>query len=167
MYELERRTKWAAESILGNERLTADLDDATAQELIAWGLDCVEAVVQDTAGQSDAEAREKLRPQLRAIGRMMRSINNWIATRRDRSGDANATVDRSRIDSILEQAAIIYGWDGPSPGPEQAQRQAFLNRIHATASEPEAVAAWRQYIEGIDDLHQIPQEEQNGPKIDW
>jgi hypothetical protein len=36
VYEITRRIKRTAESILENERLTADLDDEAAKELLNW-----------------------------------------------------------------------------------------------------------------------------------
>ncbi|HET91128.1 MAG TPA: hypothetical protein ENN99_10380 [Chloroflexi bacterium] len=145
MYELERRIKRAAESILENESLTAALDDDTAQELVAWGLDCTKTVVQNTANMNAAEAEERIRPQLRAIGRLMRSIGNWMAARQK-----TAETGAPWLEDILEQAAVIYGRDVSFPSIEQ--REAFLHHVQSIAHGAQAVLAWRQFIEGTRDL---------------
>jgi len=48
MDELTRRAQDLAESILENESLTADLDDAAAKVLIDWGVACAEIIAHST-----------------------------------------------------------------------------------------------------------------------
>jgi hypothetical protein len=59
MYEVSQRIERAAESILENERLTADLDDAAAQVLIDWGLACAELIAGSTDGKKVTPRRRR------------------------------------------------------------------------------------------------------------
>ena len=122
MNELVGRIHRAAESILENERLTADLDDAAAKELLDWGIACVKGVAQSTVGLNDMEARAAMSPRLRATRQLMRLVNRWIARRPDIGAEDSATY----LNKIIDQAAIIHGEDWMVPGRQR--RDAFLSQ---------------------------------------
>lgn len=110
---LTQRMNLAAESILDNEALTAQLDEPTANSLQDWALACVKLIVQDTANLDEATAETFIAPKLRAVRLLMRSVNQWVVTGED------------SLPEILEQAAQIYPNYTP---PNQAQQQAFLRQ---------------------------------------
>jgi hypothetical protein len=131
MKEFQQRVNRAAESILENERLTADLDDASAKVLIDWGVACAEKIARSTAGLNEAEAEEAMYPRLRATRRLMRRVNNWVADRRTMDATASATA----LDEISTLAEIIYG--GDYVPPSRARRDAFLRLHFEYADDPQ------------------------------
>lgn len=135
-----QRTARVAESIMENERLTADLDDDAAKVLIDWGVACARLVAQRTTGMDDAEAEEAMYPGLRATRRMMRTMNDWIA-----EGQGIGGVERlAFLDKVIEHAALVYGGDFAPPSP--AQRKTFL-RQHLADPPPHLIASLRELIE--------------------
>lgn len=122
MEGLEHRIAQAVESILENESLTADLDDAAAKELLDWGTACARRIARDTVGLGNMDADESMSPRLRAVRRLMRQINGWIA--RQTEMDAEARV--SSLAQVVEQAVIIYE-TGFTP-PALQVRDAFLQQ---------------------------------------
>jgi len=140
--ELTRREHHAVASILENERLTADLDDASAKLLLDWGIACVQRVVRSTAGLSDEQAEQAMYPRLRATRRLMRWVNQWIAGRREPDAQRGAAA----LDQLVEQAAVIYG-EGYAP-PSQDRRQRFLSMQFEYADDPgRLIADLRRLIE--------------------
>jgi hypothetical protein len=112
MVVLRLRSERAAESILENERLTADLDDAAAGALLEWALACSEMIVSDTATMPDGQAEEVMAPRMKALRRMMRSVNRLVAAR-------PADESEERLDKIAAQAGIVYGREIGSLSVEQ------------------------------------------------
>lgn len=114
MDAVEKRKSRAVESILENERLTSNLDDDSAKALLDWGTACAKTAAQSTEQLTDVEADQVLSTKLRAIRRLMRSINRWIGKQQEGTAeDPTKTLDR-----IIEQAPVIYGEGLPSPGEE-------------------------------------------------
>jgi len=147
MYEVSQRIERAAESILENERLTADLDDAAAQVLIDWGLACAELIAGSTDGLSDSEAEEAIAPRLRATRRLMRRVNEWVAGRTDMSSEGGAEL----LAQIIEQTDIIYG-DSFIP-PDDDRRDAFLTRHSGLAENPaQSIEELRELLENPTDI---------------
>lgn len=155
----ERATR-AAESILDNESLTADLDDAAAKVLLDWGIACAELVARETADLSAQEAGEAIDSRLRAIRRLMRQVRQWATNRPDMDAETGAKL----LNEIIEQAAAIYPGFAP---PDNKRRNAFLRehfgqerswlarlfgKRRAARSSPQdpgqIVADLRQIIEG-------------------
>jgi hypothetical protein len=137
-----------AESILGNERLTSDLDDSAAKELLDWALSAGRQIVQGTADvEDDAQAEEAMYPRLRATRRMMRAVNRWIASQRE--GDIEG---RERaLNSILEQASIIYGRS--LEAMNEKQRAALASTPSKYADDPpQMIAHLRELLEHPDDI---------------
>ena len=141
--KLQERTDRVAESILDNERLTADLDDPTAKELLDWGLATARQIVQDTADiDDDDQAQEAMYPRLRAVRRIMRAVNIWLAN--EREGDMERSTQA--LDRIFEQASILYGHAFTLPSAEQ--RDAFANaQANSTEDPPQMIASLRQFLE--------------------
>jgi hypothetical protein len=135
MDELAQRASRAAESILENESLTADLDDAAANVLLDWGVACAKTIAQSTAGLDSAQAEEAMVPRLRAIRQLMRSVNNWIANRQGMDAEANATS----LNKIIEQATLTYG-ESFRP-PDQDRRDAFLKQLLESTGTPQQLIA--------------------------
>jgi hypothetical protein len=131
MKEFQQRVNRAAESILENERLAADLDDASAQVLIDWGVACAERIARSTAGLNEAEAEDAMHPRLRATRRLMRRVNSWVADRRT----MDAATGAASLDEISALAEIIYGDDYVPPS--QARRDAFLRLHFEYADDPQ------------------------------
>lgn len=141
--EVPRRVKRAAESILENEALTADLDDVAAKVLLDWGGACAKMIAQSTAGLNNIEAEDAMSPRLRATRRLMRLVNRWVSKRQQRDTEGSATA----LTKIIEQAAIIYGEDFTPPSDDR--RDAFL-RQSLTAPPPQIIRDLRALIENLD-----------------
>jgi hypothetical protein len=145
--KLKERIDRVAESILDNERLTADLDDSAAKELLDWGLCAAKQIVQGTADvDDDDQAQEAMYPRLRATRRMMRAVNIWVT--KEREGDVEGST--RALDRILEQASIVYGRAFTSPSTKQ--RDAFVNtQAKSIDNPPQMIANLRLFLEQPDD----------------
>ena len=126
--ELARQTRQAVESILENERLTADLDDAAAQALLEWGVACAKRIAQSSVGRTAFGSEETMSLRLRATRRMMRQVNRWIAEGEPLEAARSAAL----LSQISEQAAVAYGASFASP--DRHRKEAFL-RLHAELAE--------------------------------
>lgn len=144
--ELAQRVNRAAESILENERLTADLDDEAAKVLLDWGITCAEMIAHSTTGLNDSEAAKVMSPRLRATRRLMRLVNRWVANRPEMDAEASA----ASLNRIIEQAAIIYGEDFMPPNDDR--RDAFLRQHFDLAEHPlQMIVNLRMLIENSGD----------------
>ena len=144
MYEVTRRIERAAESILENERLTADLDDAAAKVLLDWGVACAERIAGSTDGLGDFEAEEVISPRLRATRRLMRRVNQWVAG----WPNVDTKEEVELLNQIIEQAAIIYGDSFVPPG--EHQRTSFVARQGELNDDA------TQFIAGLRELLEKP-----------
>ena len=102
---LSARVDQAMEGILGNEALTADLDDGGARALLEWARQRVEAVVQVTAQLDDTSARQSLYPHLQALRAVMRAVNAAVPA----WSGMNAGDRRAALANLVAQAAVLYG----------------------------------------------------------
>ena len=109
---VERRAARAAESLLENERLTADLDDAAAQVLLDWGIALAKTIAQSTASMDDAAAEEAMYPRMRALRQLLRAVNRGAVS------DVQSQVEWAA--QIVEQAALVYGTGFVSPDKQPA-----------------------------------------------
>ncbi|MBN1886917.1 MAG: hypothetical protein JW850_02970 [Thermoflexales bacterium] len=130
--QLAQRVSRAAESILENESLTDGLDETAAEQLLSWGIACAETAARDTASLGEAEAEEALSPRMRATRMLMRSVKAWIASR------PTAGTDPAQLNEIVEQAAIVYGWD---LDPSAERLGAFLEQQNAAGLDPQGMIA--------------------------
>jgi hypothetical protein len=119
MSEWKKRAARAAESILENESLTADLDDTAAKVLLDWGIACAELVAKETAGLDDQEAEQVIDSKLRAVRHLMRRVSKWAANQQDMEAQAGSEL----LDEIIERAAAIYPHFTP---PDGKRRDMFL-----------------------------------------
>ena len=109
--QVERRISRVAESILENERLTADMDDKAATALMNWGVACGKQIAQATEDMDDETAEEAMYPRLRALRRLMRIVSSWLS--KTEAGDS--ARDAGRLEQVLELAATVYGTDYAPP----------------------------------------------------
>ena len=119
---VEDRLQRAAENILGNERLTADLDDAAAEVSLKWGLDWAAAAVSETAAMEAEQAEFYLSPRLKALRRMLRQVNIWM---RDRA-DSPAEKQAERLGKIYQQALLARGYPNEVAVPPSFLDQALF-----------------------------------------
>jgi len=160
MYEVTRRIERAAESILENEKLTADLDDAAAKVLLDWGVACAEKIAGSTDGLGDSEAEEVISPGLRAIRRLMRGVNRWVASR----PDIDSAEEGELLNQIVEQASVIYG-DRFIP-PVAGQLTSFLAQQKELSDDPtQFIADLRELLEKPTDVSLTKQGEDSDQKI--
>ena len=146
MEELTRRVNRAVESLLENEALTADLDDAAAKVLLDWGGASVKAIGQGTADLKDAEAEGVMEPRMRAVRQLMRGVNRWVANRQEMTAEDGA----ASLAEMVEQANVIYG-KAFTP-PDDNRRDAFLKQLSELSADPsQMVAALRELLEGSRD----------------
>jgi hypothetical protein len=136
MADLNERTRRAVESVLENESLTADLDDAAAQALLNWSVACARQIMQETGPLDDEQAEITTAPRMKAVRKLMRIINAWFS----QPGD-----DTAQLDSLLDQAMVIYG---PSfIPPDAGQRQVCLAELAAMDTSPQKIAHLQSFVE--------------------
>jgi hypothetical protein len=140
MEEFEQRINRAIESVLENESLTADLDDDAAKTLLDWGIACVNQIAQSITGLDTIEAEKIMSSQLRAIRRLMRSVNKWIGNWQE----TDAKGHTRRLGKILEQSAIIYGESFSQPNDERCD--AFLKHLESMDDSAQMIADLRQFL---------------------
>lgn len=143
--ELSERVKRAAESILEDESLTTDLDDAAAEELLKWGVDSVKRILQNSSGLDSVEAEAAISSRLQSLRRLMRLVNKWAS---DPTRGAMDTQDNvAFLDRILEQAIAVYGSDWMPPVSEQRDRLLKL-QVELAQTPAKMIARLRKLIEG-------------------
>jgi hypothetical protein len=125
----EDRQQRVAENILGNERLTADLDDTAAKASLDWGLDWAMAAVSETAAMEDEQAETFLSPRLKALRRMLRQVNLWI---RDQDS-STAEEQLERLAKIYHQAQLAQGYPEATEMPAAFVDKAL--QLRGSASE--------------------------------
>ncbi len=130
MIEFQARIQRAAESILENETLTADLDDETARVLLDWGVERAQAIASETLEMDETQAEESMYQPMRALRKMLRTVNQWVIDPQEGS-----------LEKILGQATIVYG-----SIPDVEQQAIFLAQIPGEAVG--RVKALRNLIEG-------------------
>ncbi len=135
MDDVTQRVRRVAERILENESLTADLDDEAAQALLDWGLDWGEKIARNTADLEDTAAEELMSPKLRALRRLMRTVNRWLGAQQE----ADAEQRASYLANITAHAATIHG--GEFTPPDEDHCQDFLMRQAELADQPSVVIA--------------------------
>ena len=120
-FNTEQRAARAAESILGNESLTSDLDDEAASLLLDWGLGLAKRVAHTTSHLGDDAAQEEMYPKLKAVRKLMRLANKWGANHQalDQPQRAEIFVD------ILKHVITIV--EGKFISPSQEKITAFLD----------------------------------------
>ena len=129
------RAQRAAESILENEALTADLDDQAAQVLIDWGVALAQQIAAETAGLDEVAAEEAMYQPQRTLRKMLRQTNRWAAA-----------PDAAGLEQILQSAAVIYGFQFMIPGA--ALPAQLVDQIQVGEQNPaENIYQLRNFIE--------------------
>ena len=129
MNDVDRRIERAAEGILTNERLTADLDDEPAQVLLDWGLAWAQMIAESTAGLDDAAAMSITKPRLKAVRRLMRTVNRWASSRQS----MDAAADRVLLGKVYDQALLAATASGSH---DEQTRERFLAAAGALRGAP-------------------------------
>jgi len=129
MNDVDRRIDRAAESILTNERLTADLDDQPAQSLLDWGLAWAQMIAESTAGLDEATASSITKPRLKALRRLMRTVNRWASSRES----MDAAADQVLLGKMVEQAALAATAAGSI---DEGRRATFLAQAGSLRGAP-------------------------------
>lgn len=119
---VENRLRRAAEKILGNERLTAELDDQAAQALLDWALQAVRTIAWRTEGLDDLQAEQILNVRLRALRGLMRTVSVWTAE----GPGADPAQDEQRWLALRQAAQIVYGPDYTPARPEESGPQTLV-----------------------------------------
>ncbi len=140
---IKGRIEKAAQSILENEMLTADLDDEAANVLLDWGVTCARVISQGTLGLDEMEAEDAMYQPMRATRRMMRAINKWVSRYEILGDDGHVEI----LEKIITQASIIYGSDYIPPTSDR--RNAFLSEIKGSIVDiPQLITKIRNFVEG-------------------
>lgn len=79
MADIDARIQNAYAEITGNESLLEMLDTDAATAMLAWGKSLAALTIQQTQDLDDATAEEVLAPRLRAVRQTMRMAGNWAA----------------------------------------------------------------------------------------
>jgi hypothetical protein len=146
MDSILERVNRAAESILENESLTADLNDEAAKVLLDWGVARAKEIANGTIEILDEEqAEEAMYAQMRALRRILRTTNQW-ATKIN-------TIDReygeSALATIIEQAAILFGQSYITPNEvscrdlvnrQNSPPSAFIASLLSLIENPQPIA---------------------------
>jgi hypothetical protein len=144
---LQQRIRRVSESFLDNERLTADLDDSAAKELLDWGLNLGSRIVKGTAEVDDDDQADKaMYPRLRAARRLMRGVNLWVIKERERNEEGS----NEALNRIIEQAQVIYGSAFRPPSEEQ-RVQFRRSQTEFLDNPPRLIANLRQLFTDDDD----------------
>lgn len=140
---IEHRVQLAAESILGNENLTADLDDPAADALIQWGVNWAAVSARETAEMDEEQSANYLYPRLKATRRLLRYVNNWLQLE---DGDSEEVA--GQLAAIYRQAQVARGLVADDSEINLEEETAFLNRAAAvTGEDQERVQALRFILE--------------------
>jgi phosphohistidine phosphatase len=145
--EPQQREQRAVESILDDERLTADLDDAAAQALLDWGMASARRIARTTSAADSATADEAMYQRLRATRKLMRWVNQWVAS----SQSATSVQEADALSEILDRASCVYGvHDIPL---DQAQQDHF-HRLEAECVDEPArlIIRLREFVESALDV---------------
>ncbi|MBN1993941.1 MAG: hypothetical protein JW953_14675 [Anaerolineae bacterium] len=150
--ELARRINRAAESILENEQLTADLDDAAAKELLNWGIAWAKLIAQRTGDLDDSKAQAAMSPQLQATRRLMRAVNKWVVNQQEGDTEGSAAA----LAQIIEQANLIsVNFSAPNN-----ERAAFISQQTEHPVPPQQmIVNLRRWLEDLSGI--TPQGEPN------
>jgi hypothetical protein len=148
MDELTGRERQAMESILDNEALTANLDDAAAQVLLDWGTAYARQAAQQPPDRGDADAL--LEEKLQATHRLMRAVNQRfdpaILAQAETDQQARTQADQRLLQQVFEQASII--WESQLAIPTDEQLMEFAQAELAQSDTPQTlIKTLRRFVE--------------------
>jgi hypothetical protein len=143
--DLDNRIQRAAESILENEKLTADLDDPAADALIQWGVSWATAAAQETVDLDEEQSADYLYPRLKATRRMLRYVNDWL-----QEEDGLAEEKAGQLAAVYRQAQVARGLVADESEIGLDEETAFLDRAaDVTGDDQERVLAIRSHLENV------------------
>lgn len=133
---MQQRIDRAAESILENENLTADLNDEAAQVVMDWGINCAREIAMRTVEfLDDEQAEDAMYKPMRALRRMLRTINKWS----EKINSLDKEYGINALNNILEEANVVYGTTFRKPDEETIA--GILNRQDELTKSPVAFLA--------------------------
>ncbi len=142
MDQLNKRIDRAAESILENEALSSELDDAAAKVLLQWGVARATTIATETAGLDEQAAEGVMYPRQKALRRLLRTVSKWVAGRETMTAEEHA----ASLANAVEQAGIIYGEDFDPP--DEARQAAFLQgQAEYVDDPPRLIERLRRFLE--------------------
>lgn len=137
MTSLETQIELATQNLAEISRLTEDLDDNAAKALLDWGA----AIVQHTLTklQTHPEGEKLSQTRLKALRKLLRRVNNWIADR-----DAFAVADH---ENTLDKTINVFGeaTGQTFPTPDSRARKVFLHQ-YREANPSEFIHALRAFL---------------------
>jgi hypothetical protein len=132
----------AADQILSNEAMTADLDDEAAQALLDWAMSAVHSAVDRTAGLDETEAEQVMDEALPAVRRLMRAVR-VLAVQPDALDEGQR---QAYLSQMTQQAWLVYG---APQAPRVELVAARTLQVPPGEQEPAAViASLRSLVEG-------------------
>jgi hypothetical protein len=140
MDEIEQMIRNAEEALLGNERLTSDLDDTAANVLLDWGITMVKKAIFETAAQGPPDLMEAVDSRLSGNRKMLQQASQLATSRTAVGLERQLNV----YEKLVRYAAAAYGEDIPLPEPDQAQM--FLQRSFELPAE-DFIVALREFLE--------------------
>lgn len=147
---VQRRQRRAADRILENENLTADLEDDIADPLINWGVAWASQAAGDTAGLDDEQAEDTLLAQNRAVRQVIRQVGQLASEAQDLDEESA----RATLAQISAQAAILRPGSEP---PDSEQEAEFLRQLPELKKEPaRMVRALRSLYDHNDEQPSTP-----------
>lgn len=127
---IQLRIQRAAESLLENEALTGELNDEAARLLLDWGIDRARAITETTVDMDEILAEETMYQPMRALRKMLRSVNKWVNDPQERE-----------LGKIIQQASIVYG-----RSPDEDAQEKFLSQVPGDIVG--RVIALKQFLDG-------------------
>lgn len=110
-------SRQAAELILQDERLTADLEDREAEALLRWALSAAEQVVAIRLQRGEALDREAVVEAVRPVRQVTRAINDLVAAHTDMEQGEFLAILLVLIDSACQLIAGIEASGKPVVEP--------------------------------------------------
>ena len=154
MDQLNQRIDRAAASILENEALSSELDDAAAKVLLKWGVAWAAAIAADTAGLDDSAAEAATYPRQKALRRLLRTVNKWVAGR----GTMAVEEQAASLATVVEQVGII--WAEKFTPPDEARQTAFVQAQADNLDDPPRLIEQLRYFldTSIESISNSPEE---------
>lgn len=140
MDNIEQMIRNAEEALLGNERLTSDLDDTAANVLLDWGITMVKKAIFETAAQTPPDLMKAADIRLSGNRKMLQQASRLTV------GRGSQSLERQLLtyEKMSRYAAIAYGTKPSYPGLDLAQM--FLQRSFELPAE-DFIVALREFLE--------------------
>ncbi len=130
---MEKKARYAVESITGDSSLTDDMDDALAARLIEWGGQHARRLAESFTG---VEIEEELDTNLQNLRRVMRRINKLVGMR-DRADSVELV---KLLSKMFEAAAEVPALQALPPDDLEAMVMQIKNAPREEVLE--MIMAW-------------------------